>query len=194
MSDLAGLTVSLEECLKRDWAVGIGRDEKGILFWRAKENFDSWAQAFTHLAEIKIKLRTSNMLRFTRNRDAEAPTVDLRHILAYPVTNHGVLEWSERDENGRPILTNPRRQGQRRQLKQTERLSNQLRFKIHQSKNKGGRNLYYWTIAHLPHRVPDVLVSVLPQPDQKWIREKELEVWRTIHSILDRDEKIRRFV
>jgi hypothetical protein len=125
------------------------------------------------LAEVKIAFRTQFPL------DQARLVFQNRHLLAYPVTNHGILEWSDRDDKtGKPKLT------QRGRLKQTERLANQLRFKVLQ-----GSEGCLGMIAHVPCGLPQSLGDKLgssPSPDEQKI------VWQKVHSILDKRTDFRR--
>ncbi|BCW93610.1 MAG: hypothetical protein KatS3mg007_1504 [Thermoanaerobaculum sp.] len=169
---------SLEDCLKLDWPHAIGVDTTGVLVWRSRKPWSSWEQAMEFIATLKIALRTG-LAPFTKNSDLSNPVVDLRHIFAYPVTNHGVLEWSERDKMGNPKPTKSRK------LRQTERFANQLRFKVHRV--QGG---YVVVAVHIPHRVPDVLLRKLRPQDQQFLRSEELKLWRKVHQYLDRDANL----
>jgi len=173
---IGSLAVPLKVAIQHDWPCAIGKDDDGPLVWRVKKPFGTWQEAMEEIAKIKIEFRTS--LPFTRNRDAAAPLVDKRHLLAYPVTNHGVLEWSE-TINGRPKLD---RQGR---LKQIERLANQLRFKVHRVQGSDGKDKFVPIAFHLPHRLPQKLLEKLGPADQHWVRENELGVWKKVHGVLD---------
>lgn len=165
------------ECLQLDWPHAIGADQRGILVWRSKQPWKSWEQAMQEIAILKISLRTQ-LARFERNSDVDNPVVDRRHIFGYPVTNHGVLEWSERNSRGEPKLDKKGR------LRQTDRLANQLRFKVHQV--NGG---YVVVAFHLPHRVPEPLVRKLSDSQQEWLRKEEQDLWSEVHAQLDKTLK-----
>lgn len=89
------------DALQLDWAHAVGMDERGPLVWETKTHPD-WHAAMVELAQLKIDLRVS--FGFQTGAGAEKP--ELRHWLAYPVTNHSVRAWRE------------------------ERLPNTLRFKL----------------------------------------------------------------
>lgn len=115
----------LDDSLNRhDWPHAIGRDAKGLLIWHTDSTQD-WREIIKKLAELKILFRTQ--LPF--NSGNYAPTIEKRHLLAYPVTNHFTRVWG----------------GQKR-------LANQLRFKVikHEAGVRG-------QIIHLPCRLPDEL-------------------------------------
>lgn len=80
------LSRPLGDCLQLDWPHAIGKDEKGLFIWKT-DDFASWEEAITKLAETKIAFRT--VLQFTQSPG----TLDKRHILAYPVTHHLVNGW-----------------------------------------------------------------------------------------------------
>lgn len=82
------------DCLDRDWAHAIGKDEKGALIWQTQP-FPDWRQLMRRLAEIKIGLRTQFPFHSGRN----APGPEARHWLSYPVTNHNVRSWKGRLPN-----------------------------------------------------------------------------------------------
>lgn len=85
-----------------------------------------------------------------------------RHILAYPVTNHRVRAWGNQ-----------------------ARLANQLRFKVHRVQGPQGKDRFVALAFHLPHRLPEALASRLSDPERKWVRAHELEIWRKVHAVLD---------
>jgi CRISPR-associated protein Cmr1 len=171
------LFVPLKVALQHyDWPCGIGKDANGPLVWVTKEQHSSWQEAMEEVARIKIAFRTA--FPFLQNEDARDPRVDERHVLAYPVTNHGVLEWSE-TAKGKPILDD------RGRLKQRERLANQLRFKVHRVQGKDGKDRFVAIAFHLPHRLPDALWAELSDTQRDWVRENELEVWSNVHAVLD---------
>ncbi len=168
------LSRPMEECLKMDWPHAIGTDAEGRgCIWRTRENRPTWNQVMEDLAKIKIKFRTAFV--FTRNKDLADPRIDKRHILALPVTNHGVKEWSEHDADGKPILDKKGR------LKPRCRLANQLRFKLAQTQ-KG----YFGIVYHLPCRFPEQLLRELGSPqDRQWVRTNESTIWSEVHASLD---------
>lgn len=110
------------DCLDRDWSHAIGRDEKAPLIWQT-EPHDDWKRLMKTLAEIKIGLRT----QFTFTTGKNAPRVEERHWLSYPVTNHSVRDWGN-----------------------NARLPNTLRFKVR--KTDAGKLV--GVIFHVPHLPP----------------------------------------
>ncbi len=149
---LAHIARPLEECLKQEWPHALGHDHEKLLAWRTQPCQD-WRDAMKQLAMIKIAFRTQ--FKFTSGE----PHRELhpRHLLAYPVTKHGNANW-----------------------KNTDRLANQLRFKILRE-NRG----YIGFAFHLPCRLPDELANRLTRTDRDHLRNQELEVWRAVHAVLD---------
>jgi hypothetical protein len=126
-------------------------------------------------ANVKIAFRTQKTLDFSRNKDIKAPRIDYRHMLAYPVTHHGVEGWCEREEKTGKLKTD--KQGY---LKQSARLANQLRFKV--SRTAQG---YIGLAYHLPCNIPNELLKVLNEADRNWIVGQQLTVWRAVHQTLN---------
>jgi CRISPR-associated protein Cmr1 len=172
---LARFTREFEDCLSEDWSHAIGRDRRGPLIWLSRQPFANWSEAMRELARVKIAYRTS--LSIVANNDFSCPVIDERHFLAYPVTNHGVLEWSGRDERGRPRLTS------RGQLQQTARLANQLFSKVIPESGSRFRAL----VAHLPHGLPHALRTGLGRESLELIERREKAVWRKVHDVLDKE-------
>jgi CRISPR-associated protein Cmr1 len=144
----------LADCLREEWPHAVGSDADDVpLVWKTAP-VGSWRDAIKALAKIKIAFRT----HFAFTNGGPGATLDKRHVLAYPVTNHNVPAWG----------------GQ-------ERLANQIRFKVHSC--AGGK--FEGVIVHLPCKVPDELVNKLAQKDQTFIRSNELKVWQAVHQVLD---------
>lgn len=98
----------------------LGKDDKGLLCWELKELPRDWKDAMKALAETYMNLRTSINI---------APNgLQKRHILGYPVTNHGVNNWG--GGNGR--------------------MPSQLRLMAKRDTN----NKLTGRILHLPHKLP----------------------------------------
>lgn len=148
---VAKVTRPLDDCLRLDWPHALGHDDRGLLVWKTVTK-KSWADAMRNLAEIKIAYRTTP---FPFDGNAARPLFQDRQLLAYPVTNHPVPGW------------------------RTERLANQLRFKV--MRNPHG---YAGIIAHLPCALPDQLARALPTPARP-STDRQLEVWRKVHAVLD---------
>ncbi|MCP5133569.1 MAG: hypothetical protein H6976_08150 [Gammaproteobacteria bacterium] len=98
---LQAISRPLPECLQYDWPHALGRDDRGLLMWTTRQDYDHWQDAMRELAKAKIAFRTA--LKFTNPKGQ----MDRRHVLAYPVTNHPVNAWGSQ-----------------------ARLANQLRFKV----------------------------------------------------------------
>lgn len=152
----------LGQCLDTDWPHAIGKDKTGLLIWVSKHPHDTWREAMVELAKTKIEFRTN--LAFSKSKGK----LDRRHVLAYPVTNHSVNEW----EKYKVAWSSGTRNG---------RLANQLRFKV--MKNVVGK--YIGLIYHLPCGIPHELLNVLGTADRTWIVGQQLDVWRSVHGILD---------
>jgi len=162
----------LSDCLRLDWPHAIGKDEKGFLVWKTKASFSAWSEAMKALAGIKIDFRTE--VSISENKDATDSKLDRRHILAYPVTNHGLGGWCEKDKHGNL------RTDKRGKLIQGERLSSQLRFKVTQINGK-----YHCIAYHLPCSVPRELLGKLDQAEIAFIAKNQEEIWKVVHAKLD---------
>ncbi len=152
-SILKKITRPLRECLSAEWPHAIGTDDGSLLVWISKTKKDSWASVMKDLAEAKIAHRIS--LRFTERPNQ----LERRHLLAYPVTRHSVSGW------------------------ETERLANQLRFKV--ARDQAG---FFGIIYHIPSSLPKVICKGLEktQPVQlKKLLNDELSIWRAVHKSLD---------
>lgn len=127
-----GSTRALRQCLDLDWPHAIGSDGQGVLVWRGRERFGDWHAAMKFLAQTKIDFRTH--LGF--NTGKSSPSVEARHVLAYPVTNHSVRDWGN-----------------------NARLANTLRFKLHLEPDGRLCALIYHTPCKptLPHGGLDLL-------------------------------------
>lgn len=162
----------MQECLQKDWPHALGRDDKGLLCW-ITEPEKGWKSVIEKLAKLKVSFRTA--LSITKNKDVTNPQVDNRHILAYPITNHGVKGWCEEDDHGN-LLTD--RHGH---LKQKERNANQLRFKVVRLKE----SKFMGVIFHLPCCVPEELTAKLGRQDRDFIHQKQVNTWKKVHAELD---------
>ncbi len=103
------------------------------------------------LAALKIGFRT----QFKLTSGAPHSQVEDRHVLAYPVTNHGLA--------GLP----------------NARLASQMRFKV--AKAKDGK--YFGLITHLPCAMPKAFFerSNVRPPDIK----DQIAVWQQVHDFLN---------
>lgn len=90
------LTLPWGEALQTDWPHAIGMDKDGPLIWKT-EALSDWKAVMRRLAEIKIGLRTQFIFRSGKN----APLPEARHWLSYPVTNHNVSAWKEKNKDFR---------------------------------------------------------------------------------------------
>lgn len=118
------VTRSLTGCLQEEWPHAIGGNDAGPLVWKTRVT-GNWRIVMKELARIKIAFRTQRALSL----EGVAPgTFSGRHLLAYPVTHHGVngTAWG--------------RQG---------RLANQVRFKLLPEGNQ-----LVGVVVHLPCRLP----------------------------------------
>ena len=89
----------------------------------------NWRDAMRELARLKIEFRTKG----APFPDARPGSLQDRHLIAYPVTNHVVSAWGNQ-----------------------ARLANQIRFKV----MKDGAH-FVGVVVHLPCRMPDELVALL---------------------------------
>ncbi len=153
----------LDQCLGCTWPHAIGKDKGRLLIWTSKKPHETWREAMVELAKTKIEFRTN--LIFIKSKGK----LDQRHVLAYPVTNHSVNEW----EKYKVAWSSGTRNG---------RLANQLRFKV--TKNAEGK--YIGLVYHLPCGIPHELLNVLGAADRTWIVGQQLDVWRSVHGILDK--------
>jgi CRISPR-associated protein Cmr1 len=173
---LYAFTRDFGQCFEKDWPHALGFDEQGPLLWKSKNSYDDWPSAMGELARVKIAFRTACSIE--RNQDKEQngicnPCFDNRHLLAYPVTHHGVEGWVEKDNKG--FL----KRDKWGYLKQSERLANQLRFKV--IKVSGNR---FWGLAiHLPCGLPEVLKRKLGGNEVEY--KRQLQIWKTVHNILN---------
>lgn len=159
-AEVARMSRPLSECLKLDWPHAFGRDATGLLVWETPM-FASWEDALHKVAEMKISIRTA--LPFER---ARMNSVDRRHLLAYPVTNHRVKHWNASSKGGK--------------LSNEGRLGNQLRVKVVRRDGKFGGIFY-----HLPARLPNTLRDALGAEERAFVEQNEMLVWRKAHAVLD---------
>lgn len=126
------------DCLTLDWPHAIGSSQNGgqqPLIWQT-EAFSDWKAMMKRLAEIKIGLRTQ--FRFTTGPNA--PRVEPRHWLSYPVTKHSVQAWG-----------------------QNARLPNQLRFKVREDGDQ-----LVGVIFHVPHLPPPAFAPNRSAIEKVW--------------------------
>jgi CRISPR-associated protein Cmr1 len=163
-SPLRSVADALGDRLASEWPHGVGACADGRpAVWRvvagstvkegktAYVGFDNWRLVMEQLAALKIGFRT----QFKLNSGAPHSHVEDRHILAYPVTNHGLKD-----------LPNAR-------------LASQMRFKV--AKSKDGK--YFGLITHLPSAMPRAFFersSVRPPEIQD-----QIAVWQRVHEFLN---------
>jgi len=113
--------------------------------------FNNWREVMERLAALKIGFRT----QFKFISGGPHNTVEQRHVLAYPVTNHGLAG-----------LVNAR-------------LASQLRFKV--VKDKSGQ--HFGLITHLPCAMPRAFFEggQVRAPEIK----TQIEVWEQVHQFLN---------
>lgn len=88
---LSQFLLGLDESLAQDWPSSLGMDGAGNpLIWQFRSGEASWQKIMTKLADLKIRLRTSEALKLDRGQH---PRPEAIHWLAYPVTNHVVGPW-----------------------------------------------------------------------------------------------------
>ena len=125
---IAAYTRPLAACLKLEWPHAIGQDENGPLVWKTTLA-NTWREAMRELARVKIAFRTQG----APFPDTQPGSIQARHLIAYPVTNHTVNAWGNQ-----------------------ARLANQIRFKVVKEATQ-----YIGVVVHLPCRMPDELVAQL---------------------------------
>ncbi|CAI8771648.1 hypothetical protein [Methylocaldum szegediense] len=136
---IAEIALPLDQCLRQDWPHALGKDARGVLFWKSKQEFPTWRDAMTTLAKAKIGFRTH--LKFTHGRNG--PFED-RHLLAYPVTNHNVEK-----------------------LPREARLANQLRFKVAKTANGKFVSMIFHLPCALPYELAQKLGPNKPNVDKQ---------------------------
>jgi CRISPR-associated protein Cmr1 len=172
---LNGAVRPFNECLKLEWAHGIGSDSKAPLVWTARPDSD-WRNAIQALAKAKIGFRTNLKLKHGETPHQTKPTdisFEDRHLLAYPLTHHAVAGWSEESAPGRLKYDC---QGW---VVQSARLANQLRFKV--AEDAQGR--FVACIVHLPCALPQVLAQALGRNAPTV--QQQTDIWRRVHAWLD---------
>lgn len=135
---------TLQDALRRDWAHGFGLIPGGrVAAWRVARidqksktmtGFSTWREAMEELARIKIKFRTD--LKFPEEATPH-PQLQDRHVLGFPVTNHGV-----------------------RGISNDKRLAGSLRFKVHKH-----NDTFFALITHLPCGIPSAFMPNPPGID-----------------------------
>lgn len=146
---LESVSLPLDQCLTLDWPHALGKDAKGLLLWETSL-CENWSDAMRALALIKIRFR--NALGFKNS-------FSFRHLLAYPVTKHGVQAW----DRSPPA-----------------RLANQLRFKVTWRGSKAVGMAY-----HVPCTLPTPLLQLLGTQEQQSVNQNQQGTWETVHAVLD---------
>jgi len=161
---LRSLNSALTDRLAADWPHALGLcDDARPAVWRVfaekttregrpyYQGFKDWKSVLEKLAALKIGFRT----QFKLSSGAPHSQVEDRHVLAYPVTNHGLA--------GLP----------------NARLASQMRFKV--AKNKDGQ--YFGLITHLPCAMPQAFFnhSTVRPPEIG----HQIEVWQQVHHFLN---------
>lgn len=125
------------QALRLDWAHALGQDDAGRPLLWATNPCESWREAMTELARVKIAVRTAQPFKFRLARPSGEP--ERRHWLAYPVTNHDVRSWGK-----------------------NARLPNTLRFKLRETgaKGKSGKPMVRGLVFHMPCRPIDTFGDV----------------------------------
>ncbi len=161
------LHAALGDRLAAEWphALGLCADDRPAV-WRVfaarRQNaegktvfdgFKEWKQVLEKLAALKIGFRTQFTLQGLRSPHQQ---VTDRHVLAYPVTNHGLVGLNN------------------------ARLASQARFKV--AKNKDGQ--FFGLITHLPCAMPQAFFdrSAVRPPEIS----RQIEVWQQVHDFLNR--------
>jgi len=153
---------ALNDRLAGEWphAVGLCVDARPAI-WRVVGGrdaaqgkyigFNNWREVMERLAALKIGFRT----QFKLNSGEPHSTVEARHVLAYPVTKHGLAGLSN------------------------ARLASQLRFKV--IKDKSGQ--HFGLITHLPCAMPRAFFDggQVRAPDIK----AQIDVWQQVHHFLN---------
>ena len=162
---LRSLSASLTDRVAGEWphALGLCADGRPAV-WRVVADkqlkpdgkpfftgFKEWKNVLERLAGLKIGFRT----QFKFNSGKPQSSVEYRHILAYPVTNHDLAGLNK------------------------ARLASQMRFKV--TKNKEGQ--YFGLITHLPCAMPNAFFkpSNVRPPEIK----HQIEVWQQVHDFLN---------
>ncbi|MBN1141869.1 MAG: hypothetical protein JXB25_08785 [Deltaproteobacteria bacterium] len=145
-----------KECMKEEWPHAIGKDKSGPLIWFT-EPLQDWKKVIGRLAVIKVDVRrTAKRFRFSG-----LGQIGGIHLLGYPAGK----DWELKEFKS--LQTEPR-------------LASQLRFKAVQD-----GEMLRGMVFHLPACFPDSLFKKLAPPQQKWLKEHELEIWAAVHRTLD---------
>ena len=161
---LRSLNAALTDRVAAEWphALGLCADGRPAV-WRVFADktlnegktvftgFRDWKTVMERLAALKIGFRT----QFKLSSGAPHDRVEDRHVLAYPVTNHGLAGLAN------------------------ARLASQIRFKV--AKNKDGK--YFGLITHVPCAMPQAFFK--PGNVQPPEIKRQIEVWQQVHDFLN---------
>ena len=153
-SVIAGFTRPLASCFNIDWAHSIGCSSDGRPAVWLSQTKTNWRDVMRDLAVLKIAFRTS--LSLAGKPDG---VFALRHLLAYPVTNHSVREWGGK-----------------------ARLGGQIRFKV----ARVGAD-WQARVVHLPCALPAELLNNLSADNRRMVASEQLGAWQTVHDLLDKN-------
>jgi CRISPR-associated protein Cmr1 len=99
----------------------------------------------------------ANLRRTARSAAAAkggAGAITASQLFAYPVTKQQQPRWGGR-----------------------ERVPNSLRFKVIDCDGA-----LHPVVYHMPADLPAALMGMLPPPDQKWVRENRIAIWKSVHE------------
>ncbi|MDN5279567.1 MAG: CRISPR-associated protein Cmr1 [Clostridiales bacterium] len=158
-SNLMPFCRDLSACLQKDWAHAVGHVSNNPLLWQTNPKA-TWEEVMKDLAEIKIAFRTN--FHFPHEKPPHSAP-EKRHIIAYPVTKHGLDR-----------------------LGNNARLANQIRFKV----QKTEKDQYRALIVHLPCQAPERgFLDKLSSQNKSSFKKFAQEVWPAIHQILDQNSE-----
>jgi CRISPR-associated protein Cmr1 len=140
-----------KEALDTDWCHALGKDEQGLLLWRTEAKA-KWEDVLKLLAEVKIAFRT----KFHFNGGGTHAAMCDRHVLAYPITNHGLGAWGKEARSANQVVSKVLRDG----------------------------NSYVGLVTHFPHELPEALKRRL-DADRRGLRDREIQVWTRVHQTLN---------
>jgi len=85
-----------------DYPHCLGKDEKGMLFWKTHIHKPTWEFCMKDLAEIYVSLRAGNSNKQISKLEVTTGNPPDRHLLGYPVTNHPVSlrNWGNQGRHG----------------------------------------------------------------------------------------------
>jgi CRISPR-associated protein Cmr1 len=89
-----------KDALDADWCHSLGKDQKGLLVWRAGEVEQRWEDVLKALAQVKIAFRT----QFHFQGGGPHAALCHRQVLAYPITNHALGVWGKDARNANQVV------------------------------------------------------------------------------------------